>query len=318
MADQAGAEAWPGGAKSLRGRRSSSNSRAREMTEKKTRKPLITLYTPGHRRDLVEKAAKYGPDAVIIDLEDAVPLHLKERTRGEVAEYIPFLKVQFFVRVNSEPEFLRDDLEAVVSKHILGITLPKPDSVDLVKYADDIIGSLERERNLEPNSVKLMLLMETALSVLRCFEVATAAKRVESVVFGGAEGADLQRNLKCAWSLEGTEMLFARSKVVLEARAAGVKYVLDGVFSDIQNDEALRADCILSKRLGYDGRPLIHPRHIPIARGAYAPKPEEIDYSRRLVSAFEEAVAKGLAAISFEGKLVDYAMYKSAKDMLST
>jgi len=282
------------------------------------RKPLVTLYTPGNRPDLVEKAYKYDPDAIIIDLEDAVPVHLKEKTRHEVAKLIPALNVQSFVRVNGEPEFLEDDLKAVVSRHICGITLPKPDSVDLVKKADGIIGSLERERNLEPNSVKLMLLMETALSVLRCFEVATAAKRVESVVFGGAEGADLQRSLKCAWSLEGTEMLYARSKVVLEGRAAGVKYVLDGVFSDIQNDEALKADCILSRRLGYDGRPLIHPRHISIARGIYAPKPEELEYSRRLIAAFEEAESRGLAAISFEGKLVDYAMYKNARELLSS
>ncbi len=280
------------------------------------KKPLITLFTPGNRRDFIEKAAKHEPDAIIIDLEDSVPIDLKEKTRHEVAEIIPELSVPSLVRVNSEPEYLEEDLKAVVSKHIYGISLPMADSVELIRKADDIIGGLEKERNLEPDSVKLILLMETALCIHRCFDVVTAAKRVESVAFGSAEGADLQRDLRCSWSVEGTEMLYARSKVLLEARAAGLKYVLDGAFSDIKNDEALRADCILSKRLGYDGRALIHPRHLPIAREVYTPNPEELDHYKKLIAAFEEAEAEGLAAISFEGKLVDYAMYKDAKERM--
>lgn len=282
------------------------------------RKPLITLYTPGNRREFVEKASKYDPDAIIVDLEDSVPVGIKEKTRHEVAALIPGLSVQSLVRVNNEPSLLEEDLKAVVSKHIYGIVFPKPDTVELVREADGIIGRLERERGIEAGSVKLILIMETALSVLRCFEVVTAAKRVESVIFGSAEDADLQRDLKCGWSVEGTEMLYARSKVVLECRAAGLDYVLDGAFSDIKNDEGLRADTILSKRLGYDGRALTHPRHLAIAREVYSTTPGEIAYYRRLVAAFEEAEANGLAAISYEGKLVDYAMYKKARALLAS
>ncbi len=282
------------------------------------RAPLITLYTPGNRRDLIEKAGRYDPDAIIIDLEDSVPVQLKEKTRRDVAEIIPRLSIQSLVRVNSEPEYLKDDLEAVVSKHIYGIALPMADSVEAVRNADDVIGRLERERELEPDSVKLIPLIETARGVLKCFEVATAAKRVESVAFGSAEDGDLQRDLKCAWSVQGTELLYARSKVLLEARAAGLPYVLDGAFSDIGNEEALRADCLLSKRLGYDGRTLIHPQQISAAREMYAPTAKELDYYRKLVTAFEEAEASGRAAISLDGKLVDYAMYKKAKAFLSS
>ena len=152
---------------------------------------------------------------------------------------------------------------------------------------------------------------------MRCFEVASAASRVDTVSFASAEDGDLQRDLKCAWSIEGTELLYARSKVLLDARAAGLKYVLDGGFSDLKNDEGLRKDCILSKRLGYDGRVLVYPRQLSIAREVYLPSPQELEYYRRLVQAFDEAIARGLAAISFEGKLVDYAMYKKAKAFLS-
>jgi citrate lyase subunit beta/citryl-CoA lyase len=281
------------------------------------KRPLMTLYTPGNRKEFVEKAVKYNPDAIIVDLEDAVPIDLKERVRWEVAELIPTLDVPCLVRINSEPQYLEEDLKAVVSRHIYGVVLPKAESVQLIRTVDDILNSLEKERSLPSNSIRLLLLIETALCVERCFEVASAAARVDTVIFASAEDGDLQRDLKCSWSVEGIELLYARSKVLLDARAAGLKYVLDGAFSDIKNDDALRKDCILSKRLGYDGRTLIHPKQLSIAREAYLPTPQELEYYKRLVVAFKEAESKGLAAISFEGRLVDYAMYRKAKEFLS-
>ena len=113
-------------------------------------------------------------------------------------------------------------------------------------------------------------------------------------------------------------MLYARSKVLLDSRAAGMHYVLDGAFSDIGNEDALRADCTLSKRLGYDGRTLVHPRQIAVARKAYSPNEKEIAYYTKVVATFEEAEAKGIAAIKVEGKLIDYAMYKMAKAFIGT
>jgi citrate lyase subunit beta/citryl-CoA lyase len=280
-------------------------------------KPLISLFTPGNRLDFVTKAARYDPDAIIIDLEDSVPLQLKERTREEVAAIAAQLTVTALVRVNSEPDLLVKDLTAVVSQHIYGVMLPMAERVDQVQSADRIISGLENERKLQPGSIKLLLILESALAVHRCYDLATAARRVESVAFGSAENADLQRDLGCAWSIEGTELLYARSKVLLEGRAAKLPYVLDGAFSRIDDDEMLRADCQLSKRLGYDGRTLIHPRHIAIAREIYRPTEAELESSQRLVAAFEKAEAEGRAAFAFEGRMVDYAMYARAKALLN-
>jgi citrate lyase subunit beta/citryl-CoA lyase len=275
--------------------------------------PLITLYTPGTKPDLMRKAARYAPDAIIIDLEDTVPVQLKAQVRAEVGELIPTLDVEVLVRVNSEPENIEADLEAVVSADLRAVIYPMAEDVATVEHVDTIITRLERERSLEPDSIKLILLIETALGVVRCFDCASAATRIESMAFGSAEDADLQRDLKCAWSVEGTEMLYARSKVLLDSRAAGLPYVLDGAFSDIGNDDALFADCRLSKSLGYDGRTLIHPNQIETARRAYAPSEKEVAYYTKVAEAFEEAEAKGIAAIKVEGKLIDYAMYKMAK-----
>jgi len=277
------------------------------------KRPLITLYTPGNRPDLVEKAARFDPDGIVIDLEDSVPIDLKGTAREQVAEILPRLETMNLVRVNSEAQFLEDDLTAVVSEHIYGIGLPMAETVEQVENADRIMTRLERERGLEPDSVKLLLLIETARGVAKCFDLCTAAGRVESVVFGSAEDGDLQRDLHCAFSIDGPELNYSRSRVLVEARAAGLPYVLDGAWSGVQDLDGLRAECTLSKRIGYDGRTLIHPKHVAIAREAYEPNPDEIAYYTRLLEAFEEAEKKGLAAINFEGKLVDYAMYKKAK-----
>jgi citrate lyase subunit beta/citryl-CoA lyase len=276
------------------------------------RNPIL-LFIPGNRREFMEKASKYSPDAIIIDLEDALAIHLKEKVRWEVAELIPKLDVECTVRVNNEPEYLEKDLEAVVSKHIFGIMLPKVETVECVKTVDEILAGLEKKRDLQPNSIKLLIQIETALGVIRCYDIASAASRNYAVMCASGEEGDLQTSLNCAFS----GMFYARSKVLLDSKAAGIPCVLDGVFSNIKDEEGLRKDCVFSKELGYDGRALIYPKHISIARQVYSPSPEEIAHYRRMVQAFEQAEAQGTAAISFEGQLVDYAMIKKAKAILS-
>jgi len=274
--------------------------------------PLITLYVPGTRPELIEKAARCEPDAVIIDLEDTVPPDRKNQVRDDIAAILPDVALPVIVRVNNDPDFLEADLRAMTNAHVYGLFLPKSEDPAQVKQVDAIMGETERAQGLAADSVKLMPMMETALGVVRCYELASAAPRVETVSFGSAEDGDLQGDLHSAWSAEGTELLYARSKVLLDARAARLPYVLDGAFSDIKNEDSLRADCRLSKRLGYDGRTLIHPGQVGPARECYAATAEEMDYYRRLIEAFEAAEAEGSASISLDGKLVDYAMYKKA------
>jgi citrate lyase subunit beta/citryl-CoA lyase len=279
-------------------------------------KPLITLYTPGNRKDLIAKAGKFKPDGIVIDLEDAVPIQLKAQTRTEVGELIPTLDIMSLVRVNSEPQYLQKDLEAVVSKHLYAVCLPMAETVDQIVTTDKIMTWLERERGIEPDSVKLLLLIETALGVRNCYDMCVAAKRVESVVFGSAQDGDLQRDLRSDFSIEGPEIMYARQKTLLDARAAKLPYVLDGAFSDIKNEETLRRDCTLSKRLGYNGRTLIYPGQVAVARECYAPDPKEVAHYQAVVKAFEDAEKQGLAAINYGGKLIDYAMYKKARSFL--
>ena len=280
-------------------------------------KPLITLYIPGTREDMILKSAKYEPDAIIIDLEDTVPMDLKAETRTRIADLIPQLSLQPIIRINNDPDLIQDDLKAVASDKINSILVPMAEDLDALKEADRVVTKIEIEQGYEPDSIKFILMMESVLGVMRCYDLATSVKRVESVAFGSAEDGDLQREMGCGFSVEGTEMLYARSKVLLEARAAKLPYVLDGAFSAVKDLDALRADCTLSRRLGYDGRTLIHPSQIPVAREAYSLPKEELAHYRKVVEEFGVAEANGLAAVQVNGKLIDYAMYKQAKAVLA-
>ena len=279
--------------------------------------PLITLYVPGTRNDLIQKAAKYEPDAIIIDLEDTVPPAIKADARKQVSDVIPELDIPAIVRVNNEPEYLLHDLEAIASDKIVGLIIPKIESTESVQRIDQELQRIENERGLAARTVKLILQIESTLGVMRCYDLLTAASRIESLTFGSAEDGDLQRDLDCAYSVEGIELLYARSKVLLEGRAAKLPYVLDGVFSNIKDTEAFRQDCVLSRRLGYDGRTLIHPGQIAIAREAYRLSETAKLHYKNVIEEFEAAERRGEASIQVDGKLIDYAMYNQAKKALS-
>lgn len=276
------------------------------------------LFVPGNRQRMLDKAPTTGADALLLDLEDAVPLEEKEATRAVLREYIRGLGGRpAFVRPNAVPTGLtRADLEAVVVPGLLGLFLPKVETTDEVRQVGSWLEELEAAAGIERGTVEIICMLETALGVRRTYELASASPRVASVCFASGENGDLQTDLGCDWSVQGTEMLYARSKVLLDARAAGVQYPLDGVFVDIDNLEALVADSTLSKRLGYKGRAIIHPKHVEDVNRIYTPGLEEVRYYRGLLEAFDEAVAEGKASVTYEGKMIDYAMAARARQVL--
>ncbi len=279
--------------------------------------PLISLYVPGNRLDLIEKAPKFKPDAVVFDLEDAVPAVLKESVRQQLAQIIPTYPLPVLVRVNNNDKYLQDDIRAVAVKGLYGIILPMVETVEQVRLVATILDAAEAKLGLVIGSIKILLLIETPLGVINCFDVCKASSRVESVVFGSAEDGDMQAELKCSFSSEGYEMMYARSKCLLDARAAKLPYVLDGAFSAVKDLDALKTDCTVSRRLGYDGRTLVYPGHLTIARQVYSPSSEDIKYYLELVRVFDQALEDGRAAVVYNDKLIDYAMYKKANIFLA-
>lgn len=270
------------------------------------------------------KALESGAQAVILDLEDSVPMAAKADARAWVARAIAAAaalpaasRPVITVRTNGAATgLLADDLAAVVRPGLDAIFLPKVETVEEMTGAAALLDRLEAATGLAARAVSIVPMFESALGVLRCFELARASARVAATCIGSARDGDLQTDLGCGWSIEGTELFYARSKVLLDSRAAGV-HALDGVFSDLNDEAGFIRDCALSARLGYVGRTLIHPKQIAPARQAYAVSDADAAYYRRVVSEFEAVEKTGAsAAITVDGKLVDYAMYQRAKRVL--
>lgn len=269
------------------------------------------------------KALESGANAVIFDLEDSVPIQAKAEARGWVAKAIDgaaalpaAARPLVTVRTNAAATgLLADDLAAVVRPGLGAIFLPKVETVEEMTETAAILDRLEAAHGLAAGSVRIIPMFESALGVLRCYDLTRATPRVAATCIGSARDGDLQTDLGCGWSLEGTELFYARSKVLLDSRAAGT-YALDGVFSDLGDEAGFIQDCALSARLGYVGRTVIHPKQIAPARRAYAVSEADAAYYRRVVSEFEAVEKTGTAAITVDGKLVDYAMYQRAKRVL--
>jgi len=268
------------------------------------------------------KALESGADAVLLDLEDSVPVAAKAEARVLVAKVIDSVATAgsgpaIFVRTNAAATgLLDDDLAAIVRPGLEAIFVPKVESVAEVQHTASALERLEAEHGMKSRTVEIVLMIESALGVYRCFEMINASPRVASTCIGGAQDGDLQTDLGCSWSVEGTELFYARSKVLLDTRAAGKAWPLDGVYGNLNDEAGLIQDSTLSARLGYVGRTVIHPKQIAPVRQAYAVPAAQVAYYQKVVSEFEVVEKAGTAAITVDGKLVDYAMYQRARRVL--
>jgi citrate lyase subunit beta/citryl-CoA lyase len=287
-------------------------------------KPVRTaLFAPGIKERVMSKALESGVDSVILDLEDSVPLAAKAEARALVAKTIDAAaavpsRAAIFVRVNAASTgLLIDDLGAVVRPGLDAVLLSKAENVEDVQQTAAALDRRELQRGMKPGSAEIILQIENALGVYNCFNLIKASPRVAATCFGSARDGDLQTDLGCSWSIEGTELLYARSKVLLDTRAAGSHiYPLDGVFADLNDEAGLIADSRLSARLGYIGRTVIHPKQIAPVKGAYAVPEAEVAYYKKIAGEFAAAEKAGVAAIAVDGKLVDYAMAARARRVL--
>lgn len=277
------------------------------------------LYVPANRDKFLEKATGLLSDAFMFDLEDSVPPAEKENARSGVRAYTPKISGdRVWVRINGiETGFAEADLDAVIGvTGIGGICLPKVESGAEVLRWDAMIAALEKKRGVAAGATKLILSIESARGVLFAYEMATAAKRVASMMFGGAQDGDLNTDLGCVWSLDGPEMMHARQHTLLAARAAHFDTPLDGVFANVRDPDGFERDTDLSRRLGYRGRTVIHPSQIEPCNRLYMPSQQELDYYARVLEAFDKAVAAGSASTTVDGKMIDEAMAKGARRAL--
>lgn len=275
------------------------------------------LFTPGNNMRMIHKIPSLAADAVILDLEDSVPMTEKDTARIFIKDSLELASsggAEVYVRVNGLMTGLTAiDCEFIVQKGLEGIVLPKVETKEDVLKSEEIIEKLEKERGLEVGSIVLIPTIETAKGVVNAYEIASASKRVVAIGFGAV---DFTRDMGTSLSKDGTEIFFARSQTAIAARAAGVQ-ALDTVFIDLADREGLIKDAQLAKQLGFKGKFLIHPSQIEPVNRVFSPTTSEIEYAKKVVEAFKKAEEMGLGAASLEGRMIDIAVFRQAQDLLA-
>ena len=263
------------------------------------------LFLPGNNPNLLINGNCLGADAVIFDLEDAVSPTEKDAARilvRNTLRYMDFRSCEIIVRINSiDTPYWQEDLNTILPYRPNLILLPKTGCAADVLAADEYMTQLEEKLGLEKDSVGLMPLIETALGVENSFLIASASKRVKAL-FLGAE--DLTADLQCKRTKEGREIEYARTRLVVAARAAGVD-VYDTPFTDVNDDEGIRVDAALAKALGFNGKASISPRHVQVINEVFSPTEKEVDYAYEVMEAIALAKAQGKGAIALHGKMID-------------
>jgi citrate lyase subunit beta / citryl-CoA lyase len=273
------------------------------------------LFAPGNHPRRIEKALSLDADAVILDLEDACPIAEKKATRavGVAACQRPRRGLGY-VRVNATTtEFGYDDIVAVVQKGVDGIILPKLESVDEIRAVEWVITNLERERELPVGGFDVIPIIETAKGMANIRAITAAGTRVKRIAFGAG---DFTLDMSIEWSRAETELLPYRSECVLASRAAGIEAPLDTVWVDLKDAEGFMASTRQIKGLGFQGKMCIHPDQVPVANAILSPSPADVEWSRKVAHAFDEAEKAGSASIQLEGKFIDYPIVYRARRVL--
>lgn len=281
------------------------------------------LFVPSHKPDWVRKVPRTQPDAVILDLEDAVPADLKRQAGELVPESAAFLMeagIGAFVRINAIDIGGIEDVGRIVSRGLTGIVLPKADSPQQIRELDRLLSFHEGCVGLPHGEIAIVPLPETANGLYSGKELAAASPRVKGL-FGAMLGSGIGGDT--AWAAgfkpteEGFEQLYLGSKLALESRAGGAPYPIS-VVNGMKVDD-LATVRILTKRvraLGYTGVAIIHPSHVAIVHEVYTPSEEEVKYCQALIATLENAEASGDGAVRYQGQMIDHAMVVHAQEVL--
>jgi len=272
------------------------------------------LYLPGNTPGLMINAGLHSADGIILDLEDSVASGKKDEARilvRNALRQVNFYGAERMVRINQGEKGL-EDLRFVIPHNVNLILIPKCESASYVSRVAEEIYNIKKALSLNlnlNNPVFLMPIIETALGVENAFEIARASKDVVALAIGLE---DYTADLGVPRTSEGKESFFARTRIVVAAKAAGIQPI-DSVFSDVANMEALRQNVLISKGLGFEGMGCIHPRQIPVIRNGFAPEESEIEKSRKIIFAFEMAKRKGLGVIAIGTKMIDLPVVDRAR-----
>lgn len=267
------------------------------------------MFVPGNNPGMMADAHIYGPDSIMLDLEDSVTMAEKDAARLLVynaLKTIDYGDTEMVVRINPlNTPYGKKDVEAVVKAGVDVIRMPKTETADEVREVEEEILKWETELGCVGRT-KIMAAIESALGIVNAYPIATASKRMMGIALGAE---DYCANLKTQRTQGdnpnfGLELLLARQTIVVAARAAGID-ALDTVYSNLNDMDTFRREVEMIKALGFDGKSIINPRQIEIINEVFAPKEKDIEKALKIIAAIKEAEAKGSGVIAVNGKMVD-------------
>lgn len=274
------------------------------------------LFVPVTAPRFVAGAARRGADAIILDLEDSVAPGAKERARGLLPEAIPLVAsrgADVLVRLNRPWRLLVRDLEAAVIPGVAALMLTKVDSAEHVWAVAEIVQELENERGLPAGGILFVVLVETAAGFFRMEAITRAHPRVMAINLGAEDFA-----LSVGMLPEPEGLFYPKQHTIFAARAAGIMPLgFVGTVADYRDQEAFRAIVRRSRRLGFVGASCIHPLQVPVLNEEFSPGADEVDQARRMVAAYDAALAAGTGAVEFEGRMIDIPVVERAKGVLA-
>ncbi|MBQ2497841.1 MAG: citrate (pro-3S)-lyase subunit beta [Prevotella sp.] len=267
------------------------------------------MFVPGNNPGMMQDAFIYGPDSIMLDLEDSVTMAEKDAARLLVynaLKTIDYGTTEMVVRINPlNTPYGKKDVEAMVKAGVHVIRMPKTETADEVREVEEEILKWEEELGCVGRT-KIMAAIESALGIVNAYPIAIASKRMMGIALGAE---DYCANLKTQRTQGdnpnfGLELLLARQTIVVAARAAGID-ALDTVYSNLDDMDTFRREVELIKTLGFDGKSIINPRQIEIVNEVFAPKQKDIEKALKIIAAIKEAEQKGSGVIAVNGKMVD-------------
>ena len=274
------------------------------------------LFVPGNNKKFIDKAKTLNADIICLDLEDSVPMNDKESARQMISETLKSrseFKGEVYVRTNSlESGLAQADLKEVVQNGINGVVIPKVNDANEVFELSKFVKDLEHKRSIKEGTIEMMPSIESAKGVVDAYKIASASPRVSALVFGVF---DFLFDMGLEYVEDGIEYSYARAKVPVDARAAGV-YAIDSIWQKVDDVDGLIRDSKTGMKLGYKGKSIIHPSQIEPVHRIFIPSKEEVEWARKVVDVLSDAMKEGKGAVRLEGKMIDTVHYKRAKALL--
>ncbi|MBK8763880.1 MAG: CoA ester lyase [Burkholderiaceae bacterium] len=294
------------------------------MTARPKRLRRCQLSVPGSSEKMMTKAAALGVDFVFLDLEDAVAPSEKRASRGRIVDALNNLdwgRSVRCVRVNDlTTEYAYEDIIEVVEgarENLDLIMLPKAMSAADVQFVDKLLTMMEKKLGLKKR-IGIDVLIEEVEAMMRVNEIAASTPRLECLIFGmgdysASQGVSI-RDIGGSGGYPGDIWHYQRQQMTIACRANRIDAV-DGPFADFRQPDVYREEARRAMILGMVGKWAIHPSQVEIAHDVFSPKPEEVARARAMMKAYDEALAKGLGAVQYEGKMIDIASVRIVKNI---